>query len=263
MQIRVLGCSGSSLGGERGVSFLIGDRVALDAGSVASGLDLAEQVQITDVFLTHAHLDHVMELPSLAENVFGRVAEPITVHATEEAIGSLRDHIFNGVVWPDFTNLPSEEAPILHYEPMAPGTPVRVGPLSITTIPVNHPGGSVGFLVEEDGGIVVFSGDTGPTEELWEEVNRRGDSVRAIILETSFPNRLQEIADVSGHLTPNTLRAELAKIEVDAPVYLHALKAPTAAETRAELTGLPIRYLEPGTTLDLPPGRGTESGSCP
>ena len=48
--------------------------------------------------------------------------------------------------------------------------------------------------------------------------------LRAVITETSFPNELQDLAHVSGHLTPATLQQELKKLKRDVPVYLYGGK---------------------------------------
>ena len=49
-------------------------------------------------------------------------------------------------------------------------------------------------------------------------------NLKAVITETSFPNELQDLANVSGHLTPSTLADELRKLKKDVPVYLYGGK---------------------------------------
>jgi ribonuclease BN (tRNA processing enzyme) len=123
--------------------------------------------------------------------------------------------------------------------------------LTFEAVAVNHPGGCQGFLVSDAGGTIAFSGDTAPTTGFWEAVRARGDKVRHIVVETSFPDRLQSIADLAGHLTPRTLAGELEKLgPTGAEVWIHAEKAPTREETRAELAELPVQFLEPGMVLE-------------
>jgi glyoxylase-like metal-dependent hydrolase (beta-lactamase superfamily II) len=255
MILRVLDCSGSTMAGADSVSFLLDGTVLLDAGSAASVLTLEEQCAVSDVFLTHAHLDHVKGLPFLAENVLGRRDGPVTVRAAEDTIGKLRRHLLNGEIWPDFTRIPDETSPVLRYAPIADGETVRVGGLAFDAIPMNHPGGCSGFLVAGGSGTLAFSGDTGPTEEFWAEIRRRGDAVTDIIVETSFPNRLGDVAERSGHLTPRTLAVELDKLgDVPGRIHVHAEKAPTRDETRAEIVALPgldLGFLEPGMVLEI------------
>jgi cAMP phosphodiesterase len=75
-----------------------------------------------------------------------------------------------------------------------------------------------------------------------------------VITETSFPNELQHIADVSGHLTPATLARELEKLDRDVPVYLYGAKPKHLATIRAQLAALGderIVPLEQGRTYEL------------
>jgi ribonuclease BN (tRNA processing enzyme) len=62
--------------------------------------------------------------------------------------------------------------------------------------------------------------------------------VKAFFVECSFPNALQHLADVSKHLTPATLRAEMEKLPPDAPIYLYHMKPPTLERLRAEVAAL-------------------------
>ena len=130
-----------------------------------------------------------------------------------------------------------------------------VGRLTVRAIPVNHPGGCVAFLLESENGIIVYSGDTGPTEELWKAVNAHADRVRALLVETSFPNRLDSLAEVSGHLTPERLAHELQKVDLgNVPIFIYHIKETTRAETVEEIEALRdsrLRLLEPGMALEF------------
>jgi len=227
----------------------------LEMGSAASALSLAQQARIRHVLLSHAHLDHIKDLPFLIENVFRPGGEPLHVHATPATLAALRQHVFNDAVWPDFTVLPTPEQGVLEYHEVPYGQPFDFGDLEVRAVPVNHPGGCTAFLLDSGQGTLVYSGDTGPTGELWEAVNTAAASVRAVLVETSFPNRLNSLADVSGHLTPARLQRELQKLERrDLPVYVYHIKAPTRDETLRELEALGdarLHVLEPGMDLEF------------
>jgi 3',5'-cyclic-nucleotide phosphodiesterase len=99
-----------------------------------------------------------------------------------------------------------------------------------------------------------ISGDTGPTEAFWKKVNAtRG--LKALLVELSFPDELQDLAALSGHLTPATLSRELAKLTArDLPVLLYHLKPSYAAKLRREVARLKlpnVRILEVGDTFDF------------
>ena len=255
MQLKVLGSAGSVTPEGQTCSFLVGERMVFEMGSAASVLSIAAQCRIDDVFLTHAHLDHVKDLAFLAENVFGGRDVPVNVRGLPATLETFANHIMNGAVWPDFTALPSPENPTLRYVPVEPGRTIKVGGLRVTAVEVNHPGGCVAYVLDSGAGALVLCGDTGPTDALWQFVNEAGAQVRGIMIETSFPDRLHALADVSGHLTPALLGAELCKLDRrDIPVHICHIKAPTRDETVAELAALGderVRVLEPGTVLEF------------
>ncbi|UCE03778.1 MAG: 3',5'-cyclic-nucleotide phosphodiesterase [Candidatus Latescibacterota bacterium] len=255
MIFRVLGCSGSQSPSGHPCSFLIDDEIVLDMGSAATVLPHEQQRGIRHVLLSHPHLDHVKDLPFLVDNVFRRIDAPISVYGTASTLAKIRDHLFNDAIWPDFTALPTLEQATLKYHQIGTHEAYSVGKLSVRAIPVHHPGGCVAFLLESEKGILVYSGDTGPTEKLWRAVNADADRITALLVETSFPNRLDSLAEVSGHLTPERLQRELAKLEVgDVPIFIYHVKEATRAETESELKALPdprLRLLEPGMTLEF------------
>ncbi len=130
-----------------------------------------------------------------------------------------------------------------------PRAPFSANGLRLTPVPVRHTVPTHGYLVEDADGAVLFTSDTGPTHEVWEVANRTA-GLRAVIVEVSFPSRMQSVADVSLHLTPTTLAAELAKLKRDVPVYLYHLKPAYVDELRQELAATrfphPVEELRQG-----------------
>jgi ribonuclease BN (tRNA processing enzyme) len=96
--------------------------------------------------------------------------------------------------------------------------------------------------VEDRAGAIAFSSDTGPTERFWEVVNGM-EKLTAVITEASFPNSLQELARISGHLTPATLDQELEKLKRSVPVYLYGAKPKHLKTVRAEVKALKRKNL--------------------
>ncbi len=66
MQIRVLGAHNIETRETRHTCFLIDGVLALDAGSLVSALTPPELTRVRAVLLTHGHLDHIRDIPSLA-----------------------------------------------------------------------------------------------------------------------------------------------------------------------------------------------------
>ncbi len=254
MRLRVLGCSGGELQRHRTTCFLVDGKLAVDAGALTSSLPLEALADLDDIVLTHSHFDHVKDVPLVADLLVGRRRRPLRVHASRACARTLRECVFNGQLWPDFTRIPDARRPVLELRPFDPRRPFKAGRYTIAPVPVHHPVESVGLVISDGRASFAVSGDTGPTTRFWEKVNAaRG--LGALLVELSFPNALQPVADASGHLTPRTLAGELAKVERDGfPVLLYHLKPAHAAALRRELAELAlpnVRVLRTGDAFTL------------
>jgi ribonuclease BN (tRNA processing enzyme) len=211
--------------------------VCLDAGALTDALTLEEQGRVRAVLVTHAHMDHVASLPFLVENVFGRTRDAIEIVAPEDVVASLKRHLFNDDLWPDFTRIPSHLLPTVTFRAIPIGEPFAVDGLTAVAIPVSHVVPTYGYLVSDANATVVFSGDTGPTEALWTAA-RAAANVKAIFAECSFPDGMTDIAEISKHLTPASLHREMAKFPEGVPVHLYHMKPPTLAALASEIAAL-------------------------
>jgi ribonuclease BN (tRNA processing enzyme) len=237
MNIRVLGAFGSEGPGQRPSSFLVNDRTLVDAGSVAGALALPEQLGIEQIFLTHAHLDHLVGAAYLVEMfATSDVRRAITLAGLAPVVDAVRTGIFNNVIWPDFSTIP-RECPAVTYTALAPGESRRFGELEVIAVPVDHTVPAAGFIVHDGVSGFVYSGDTAPTEALWKAA-RDVPGIRAVLLECAFPNRLEALAKVSRHMTPDRVRLERKKLPRDVPVLIYHVKPQFADETAAELAQL-------------------------
>lgn len=214
MKIQVLGCSGAIAHGCRTTAFLLDDDVLIDAGTGVGDLPLALMASINHVFITHAHLDHVAALPlmldAVASSRLARGAGAVQVHALPETIAALRAHLFNGLIWPDFTAIPSTDDPLLVFVPLQVGESWTDGRKTVEALPAVHSVPAVGFAAWGSGGAWVFSGDTGRNPAFWARVNQL--PVAQLVIETAFSDRESELARRSQHLSPGSLAEELAAI---------------------------------------------------
>src|SRR5436309_7750910 len=199
MLLEVLGCHGGDVPNRRLPSFLINGRVLVEAGSVTSGLPLGARSGIEHVLVTHAHLDHTVGLAFLVDNIqSAQPANVVTAASLAPVIEDLRTCCFNNRLWPDFTRLPTPEKPVLRLETLDESAPIVFGGLHVIPVPVHHAVPATGFILHDGAAGLVVSGDTGPTNELW-KVAREVGGIRAILVETAFPNRLESLAQISGH----------------------------------------------------------------
>ncbi len=251
MKLQVLGCHGGELPKCKTTCFLIDGVLALDAGALTGTLSLDALCKVDDIVVSHSHFDHVKDLPLLADLIVGRRDRPVTVHASRECAKTLRENMFNNSLWPDFTRIPTKRNPVLELKPFKAGATFKVGKYTIQSVRVSHPVESCGFVVTNGSASVAMSGDTGPTEQLWKVLNKTRN-LKAVLLETSFPNKLQQLADISGHLTPQTLQTELGKFKRNGTdVLLYHLKPAFVPQLKKELAGLPVEVLELGDTFEF------------
>jgi ribonuclease BN (tRNA processing enzyme) len=250
MEFRVLGSFGGDSPDCRMTSFLIDGQVAVDAGAITRALTIEEQRRVRHVLITHTHMDHTNTLPFLIENSFGSSDQPVSIFCTKRVLANVRRHLFNNDTWPDFTRIPNHLYPSVRFEEIEVETPFEItdlpgGSLEVMAIEVHHIVPTTGLLLRQGSSSVIFTSDTGPTSRIWEIANDTED-LAAIITEVSFPNRMQDVADVSLHLTPKTLGVELAKLDREIPVYLYHFKPPYVDELRKELaaTELPATVEE-------------------
>ena len=212
MKLRVLGCFGGSVKGRYLSSYLLNDSIALDAGSLTHTLTLEEQIRVRHVIVTHSHLDHNCALAFFADNIYGCIEAPAVVYGTTHVLAALRRHMFNDILWPDFSRLPNDHRPTLRFQEIREEQPFTIDGLTFTPLAVNHITPTVGFLIEDKKSAIIYTSDTGPTDRVWEVANQR-KQVKAIITEASFPNEEEERAEVSGHMTPELLKRDLLKFK--------------------------------------------------
>jgi ribonuclease BN (tRNA processing enzyme) len=214
VEIKVLGASGSEAPGHNSPALLVDDFLLLDAGTVSISLDRPAQCKITHILLTHAHLDHIKGIPSLVDNlVAGKQGYQLTIMSGKDVLADLRKNIFNNRIWPDFTVIPNPLQPVMRYAAISTRSPVHVGGYKVSPIRVNHVVPAYGYLLEDHAhNCLLYTGDSGPTEQVWKRV--RGRRVRVLIIEVSFPNELEGLALTSGHLTPALFAKEMEKMAV-------------------------------------------------
>lgn len=270
MQIKVLGASGGIDVGIHTTAFLLDDDTLIDAGTGVCNLPLAVQLGIEQVFLTHAHLDHLVGVPFLAESAMRHRARnglpPIRVYALVEVLNALREHIFNGCIWPDLLRLPCVEHPALELMPLEAGSQVSLSQgRRVEAVSAAHSVPAVGFAVHQQGETWLFMGDTGRNPLLWQFINqlpRRRLRLRSLVAECTFADGDQAFADLTGHYTAHSLAQDMVEHLRSGrfDLYLSHLKpgdkaaieqGPCALSQVARARGCSVQLLQQGHVFEL------------
>jgi cAMP phosphodiesterase len=234
-------------------SFLVNDELAVDAGALPLALNRACQLSIHHIFITHAHLDHMAGLPLMLDNIFTDMNKTILVYAIEETIQALHQHIFNNIIWPDFTSFKNSHNVNLQFQVITPKQTIKIGNLEVTAVSVNHTVPTVGLIIKEGESAVAISGDTGSTNDLW-LIARDLPELKAAFIECSYPNKLSDLANSYGHLSPNLLLEEYKKISRDIQAFAYHLKPAHAEEILKDLAKLEEKNIvvaEPGKNYEI------------
>ncbi|MBI4690761.1 MAG: MBL fold metallo-hydrolase [Nitrospirae bacterium] len=253
MRIKVLGCSGAEFPGFNPPGFLIDGKMLLDAGTIGAYLSENAQWKIRHIIVSHAHLDHIRGIPFLADNIIIKnKTHNVTVIGISPVLKALKDNLLNNVVWPDFTTIPDRENAVLKLMKIKAGETIRINSYKVTAHKVNHSVPAAGYIIEDGRGKkLLYTGDTGPTNTIW----RKADKIDCAIIEVSFPNRMEALAVETGHLTPELLKKEIAKMEIIPDRVLITHPKPqhitTIAHEVKKLRMSNIRILKDGEIIDI------------
>ncbi|MBK6517187.1 MAG: 3',5'-cyclic-nucleotide phosphodiesterase [Polyangiaceae bacterium] len=249
MELHVIGCHGGETPRHRASTFLLDSTLAIDAGAATRGLDLDQQGKLEACLVSHAHLDHVRDLATLADNRCQMRSPPLIVAGCKATIQSLRKHFFNGVLWPDFSVIPCgvPGRSTIEFVELEPEVATVIAGRTVRAIPVSHTIDCSGFVVERGGEAIAYSGDTGPTDRFWQVLDQT-PNLRAMLIEVSFPDREAGLARVSGHYTPGSLALDLKKLPraASTPTFLYHIKPFYQREVETECARLP------GLSLEVP-----------
>lgn len=210
MQLRILGCSGGIGQHLRTSSYLIDDDVLLDAGTGVGDLSMDEMRKIRRIFITHSHMDHIVSMPLLVDTLFSSLKQPLEIYARAETIATLRKHIFNWAIWPDFSELPNKQSPVLVFRPMKPGDVIDFNGRRIEMIDVSHTVPACAYAVTSGDRTMVYSGDTSTNDTLWARLNQY-PRVDFMIMESAFANHDLQLSQLAKHYCPSLLAADLKK----------------------------------------------------
>ena len=250
MQVRIVGAHSLDSKHAHHNCFLIDERIAVDAGSIMSALDDDEQERIEAVLLTHHHFDHCRDLPSLALNNrdAGRTAE---VHGEPPALSTTNAQLLDGRLYIDATKAPERGvSPPLSLRPFAVGETREVLGYRVSSVRVDHPVPTMGYIVSDGGLSVGFSGDTGGALMGFFTHPTPPD---VLLIDVKWPERFRAEAERSRHMTPGMLREELLAAK-EAGVALPKLLAVHRSLREEPELLRELAALQAEMNVDLEPG---------
>jgi len=207
MKIRILGCSGAVAKGYNTTSILVNDNVLVDAGSAASELDFTQLRMIGNIFLTHAHIDHIKELPFILDAICSQSSAGLDIWGSAITIEALREHFFNGLLWPTLEQLGLDSGKC-RFNVMTEEI-MEIDGLKVKSIDALHSPGAYSYIISQSDKHVIFSGDTSCNKALFDEALSLSDGLKLFFVEASFPDSMNDIAGLSGHMTPEIIHSEM------------------------------------------------------
>lgn len=254
MRVEVLGCYGNIIGEYRTSGFLINDNILLDAGTVTEVLDDEQLKKIKHVLISHTHIDHVKGLFPFVDELVMMGNYSFELISTADIIQNISENLFNDVIWPDFTSIPSERKATMKLRDIESDIPSYIGNLTVQPIPVTHTVACVGYIVKENLHGFLYTADTGLTEKFW-ELAKDESGIEFIIADVSFPNRLEKLAIKSGHMTLSMLIYSLERFGLqNKKIFITHMKPIFLKEILsdlAQISSLKIKPLQQGIILNI------------
>ncbi|MEM8845012.1 MAG: 3',5'-cyclic-nucleotide phosphodiesterase [Pseudomonadota bacterium] len=252
MNINVLGCSGGIGAGLRTTSLKINTDILIDCGTGVGDMSLEELSKIRHVFLTHSHLDHIAGLPLLLDSIYEYLLdEPLTLYCQQETFDVLMEHIFNWKVWPNFFCIPNEEKPVVRFQPLKPEENITINGTNITMVEVLHTVPAVAYILQSGDKSFAFTGDTARAPKLWNALNQI-KQVDMLIVECSFAEHRDEIAQMAMHFSPSSLAEALSELKHDPLIYISHMQPGQEELIMAEIqSAMPHRKLKSISSGDI------------
>ncbi|HIC97414.1 MAG TPA: 3',5'-cyclic-nucleotide phosphodiesterase [Aquificaceae bacterium] len=252
MRVKVLGAYGGRYGDFGTTCFQLSDRVLVDAGNVMRSLG-DRCILIEHIILTHAHLDHIVDIPFLIDYTFRFREKPLNIYGSKDTIEAVKEYVMNWNIWPEFSSirLLNSGDYAVNYVEIDPGNAFEVDGFSVCAFPSNHTVPTFGYVVKEGGRGLLITGDTYKNPLLWDILNSDKD-IKALVTEVSYPSYMHNLAEVSKHHTPKTLAEELKNLHRDdVDIYVMHLKPNSLEELREEIARelVGVKVLEDGDEI--------------
>ncbi len=253
--IDVLGAYGGKGYGKNTTCFRIAQNIVIDAGNIIAPLK-QNAALVEHIFLTHCHLDHIIDIPFLIDAFYAIKTKPLNVYGLKDTIISLKEHILNWKIWPDFSELDllDKSGKSIMFHEINYGDKFELSGILIEPFKTCHTVDSCGYKITKNDRATMITADTGVCDYILEEI-KNTKNLKNLVIECSFPSKFEKIARDSMHLTPALLSRELGKLKkIDFNIYINHLKPFYEAEIVNEINGIDILrkvvVLEDGSKIE-------------
>ena len=202
MRVEFLGTGGFHPSEKRHTACIMFPEIGLvfDAGTSAFRVARHLQTETLDLFLSHAHLDHICGLTYLITLPLTGKVKSLRLYGRAEVLDAVRDHLFAEKVFPvvppfEFHDLAEKG------EVTLPGGH-RIEWMKLT----DHPGGSTAYKLHLQNHVFAYVTDTTVDGSYTEFVR----DAETLVHECYFPDSKKDWANRTGH-THSTPLATLAK----------------------------------------------------
>jgi len=171
--------------------------IIFDAGTSFFRVPDFLQTRDLQIFLTHAHLDHIVGLSFFLVPMLTDQVSSVKVYGEEAKLSAIQTHLFCEEIFPV---LPDYEFISLPETIKVPGDGI------LRHLEQEHPGGSLGYRIDWPDRSLAYMTDTANPEQNLEFVQ----DVDLLIHECYFPDEMAEWAEKTGH-SHTTPVAKLAR----------------------------------------------------
>jgi len=239
--VEFLGTSGTRTPTQGTTCVQVSNHCVIDAGNLINTFG-DNILSVEHIFLTHSHLDHIIDIPFLADLFVAQKSSPLKIYGLKTTLDDLRHFVFNHRIWPNFVEIdligyPGKTIELIEIEP---DISYPIDGVSLTPFKTDHTDGSCGYLIEKEGNGILFTADTYRCPRIWELLDQN-PHIHSLVVEISFPSDFNELALDSKHLTPALLESELTSCtRTDFILYTMHLKTLYAPAIIHELQSMQL-----------------------